>query len=92
MTDSTSASLLIRLADAPGLSDTIAETLTQNFSRDYADLLAKIAHALADKRQGDLLIRARITDIETGRIQAAGQGMYLPVSGKGTASIEIDRH
>ena len=89
VTESTGTSLLLKLVNAPGLSGTIADALTQNFSRDYAKLLTKISGAIADRRQGDLLIRAHITGIRTGRILAAGQGVYLPVAGRGTASIEL---
>lgn len=91
ITDSTGASLLIKLANAPGLSETIADALTQNFSKDYDGLLAKVGHAIAEKRTGGLLVRAKITDIRTGQLRAAGQGVYLPVWGKGTASIELER-
>lgn len=90
VTDSTRASLLIKLANAPGLASTIADSLTQNFERDYDKLLVKITHALAQRRQGDLLIRARIVAVQTGKIRTAGQGVYLPVSGRGTASIILD--
>lgn len=90
ITDSTGSSLLIKLANAPVLSGTIAEALTQNFAKDYDRLLAKIGHALAEKRLGDLVIRATIADLSTGALKATGQGIYLPVSGKGTASISLD--
>ena len=54
ITDSTGSRLLLKLANAPVLADTIAASLTQNFGRDYDDLLGKIGRALADKRIGDL--------------------------------------
>ena len=40
-------------------------------------------------REGDLLIRARIENARTGQIKAAGQGVYLPVWGTGSASISL---
>jgi hypothetical protein len=91
VTDSTGASLLIKLANAPGLSETVASSLTQDFSRDYQNLLGKIGSAISEKRQGDLVIRAHVDRIRTGVITAAGQGVYLPVSGTGTASIALKR-
>lgn len=91
VTDSTGTSLLLKLANAPGLSSTIADALTQNFSKDYDGLLAKVSQAISEKRTGDFMIRAHITDIQTGQLKAAGQGVYLPVSGKGTASIVLER-
>lgn len=90
VTDSTGAGLLIKLANTPGLSGTVADALTQNFSKDYEDLLTKVSDAIAGNREGDLLIRAHITDIRTGEIKTVGQGIYLPVWGKGTASIVLD--
>lgn len=90
VTDSVRTGLLIKLANAPGLSGTIADALTQNFSKDYDKLLGKVANAIEQKRLGDLLIRAHITDVRTGQLQAAGQGVYLPVWGRGTASIVLD--
>jgi hypothetical protein len=91
VTDSIGTGLLIKLANAPGLSDTIADALTQNFAKDYDGLVLKIGRALEQKRLGSLTIRAHITDIRTGQLKAAGQGVYLPVWGQGTASIELVR-
>ena len=91
VTDSVGTGLLIKLANTPALSATIADALTQNFSKDYDGLLGKISHAIEEKRLGDLLIRAHITDVRTGQLKAAGQGLYLPVWGQGTASIMLDR-
>lgn len=90
-TDSTGTDLLLKLANSPALSGIVADALTQNLSKDYADLLGKISRAIAEKREGDLVIRARIDEVETGELKAAGQGLYLPVWGKGTASITLDR-
>ena len=91
ITDSVGTSLLIKLANTPALSATIADALTQDFSRDYQDLLGKIAHAIAEKREGNLVIRARVDRVRTGLISATGQGLYLPVSGEGTASIMVEK-
>ena len=57
----------------------------------YADAiqegLAKIANAIDTKREGDVVIRAQIEEVKTGHLKAAGQGLYLPVWGTGTASV-----
>ena len=90
VTDSVRTGLLIKLANAPGLSSTIADALTQNFSKDYDGLLGKVSQAIEEKQLGGLLIRARITNVRTGQLKAAGQGLYLPVWGRGTASITLD--
>jgi Domain of unknown function (DUF4403) len=90
VTDSTGTSLLLKLANAPGLSTIVADALTQNFTKDYDDLLGKITRAIAERRTGRFVISAHITDVKTGQLEAAGQGIYLPVWGKGTASIVLD--
>jgi hypothetical protein len=88
-TDRTGGNLVIKLANAPGLSNTIAQALTQNFERDYDKLMAKIDRALQQNREGDFIIRAKVEDVRTGSLKAAGSGLYLPVWGTGTASITL---
>lgn len=88
-TDSEGTNLLLKLANTPAFSDTIAEALAQNFSKDYDKLLGKIDRAIEDKRTGDLLIRADILNVRTGSLKAAGNGLYLPVWGTGRASIQF---
>lgn len=90
-TDSTGTNLLLKLANTPAFSDTIAEALAQNFTKDYDKLLGKIDRAIADKREGNLLIRADIQNVRTGSLKAAGNGLYLPVWGTGRASIQVLR-
>jgi hypothetical protein len=89
VTDSTGTSLLLRLANAPVLADTVAEALTQNFAKDYDKLLGKIGRALAEKPVGPFLLRARVDDVRTDPLKAAGQGLYLSVTGKGTAALTL---
>ncbi len=89
VTDSVGGDLLIKLANTPGLSATIADALAQNFSKDYGDLMGKVTRAIDDTRQGDFVIRARIDNVTTGSLKATGMGLYLPVWGKGTASISL---
>lgn len=88
-TDRTGADLLLRFANSPGFSQTVAAALAQNFEHDYLELMDKITRAISDKREGDLVIRARVDEVTTGRLKAAGQGLYLPVWGRGTASITL---
>jgi hypothetical protein len=89
VTDSTGTSLLLRLANAPVLADTVAGALTQNFAKDYDKLMVKIDRALAEKRVGPFLLRARVDDVRTDPLKAAGQGLYLSVTGKGTAELTL---
>lgn len=90
-TDSTGTNLLLKLANTTALSGTIAEALAQNFTKDYNELLGKISRAIDDKREGNVQIQARIDNVRTGSLKAAGNGLYLPVWGTGTAAIRIVR-
>ena len=86
-TDSRGTDLLLRLANTPGFSQTVGTALAQNFEKDYVELMDKITRAIADKREGELIIRAKVDEVRTGRLKAAGNGLYLPVWGQGQASI-----
>lgn len=88
-TDMVGSKLLLGFANGPELSATLAAALGQNFEKDYQELLGKIHRAIAEKRAGKLLIRAEITEAHTGTIRAAGQGLYLPVHGSGTATVKV---
>ncbi len=90
-TDSTGTNLLLKLANTPAISETIAEALAQNFTKDYDKLLGKIDRAISDQRAGNMLIRADIQNVRTGSLKAAGNGLYLPVWGTGRASIQLIR-
>ena len=80
--------LLLRLVNAPGVGDTVAQSLTQNFAGDVGDLLRKIRLAIVDNRQGDFLIHARVDSLQNGTLKAAGEGLYLPVWATGEARVE----
>lgn len=86
-TDGAAGDLLIELGRSRAISDTIAASLTQNFSDDLADLLGKIRKAIANKEAGRFLIRARIDRFRTGALSAYGQGLYLPVDVEGDATV-----
>jgi hypothetical protein len=89
VTDSVRTSLLLKFANAPGISSTVSAALTQNFEKDFAELLGKVGRALDEKRIGDVVVHAHITDVRTGQLKATGQGVYLPVWGRGTATISL---
>lgn len=79
--------LIARLGASPEVTGLIAEALTQNFTKDVAKLRGKIERAIADKQTGDFRIRARLTEMTTGRIAAYGDTLYLPVHAGGSAEI-----
>jgi hypothetical protein len=86
-TNGIAGDLLIELGNHPSIRTLIAGALGQNFTGDLDDLLGKIRRAIAEKRVGDFVIHADLTDVETGRIEAHGQGLYLPVRVGGDARI-----
>lgn len=72
--------LLFALANSADFESTITDALRQNFEGDFAKLLAKIDTAIARRKDGPLSYQVNIETIETGRIRAYGQGLYLPVA------------
>lgn len=87
-TDGIGGDLLVKLVQSPAIAETLAESLTQNFAKDFDKLLGKVRRATAQKQAGDFRIRADIADVRTGELKAAGQGVYLPVWATGTARVE----
>ena len=79
--------MLVKVAEQFSFSETIADALAQDFAKDLHELEGKIRVALAEKREGGLLIRTEIDRFETGRITAYGQGLYMPVRAKGRANL-----
>ncbi|NML93135.1 DUF4403 family protein [Novosphingobium olei] len=88
-TDGVGTELLLKLASLPEVNGVIADALAQDFAKDYDKLIGKIDRAIEQKREGALLIRAQIDEVETGTLIAAGQGLYLPVKASGTAAITL---
>lgn len=86
-TDGVASDLLIDLGNSPGFSALIADALVQNFAHDLDDLLMKVRHAVERRQEGDFTIGSRIETVETGVVQAYGQGLYLPVRATGNAHV-----
>lgn len=86
-TDALSGDLLLALGKNPAVSTLIAQSLTQNFSEDIAELLIKIRRAISERQTGDFLITTDLGAVEIGQIRAFGQGLHLPVRANGTARI-----
>jgi hypothetical protein len=91
-TDGVGGDILLQIANSAALRDSIAESLTQNFTRDFQKLLGKVQRAIVEKRQGDFLIRAEIGRVTTGALRASGQGLYLPVWAEGSARVTYVPH
>lgn len=88
-TDMTGGDLILDLINAPGIADMVADLLSQDFERDYVELLTKVDGAIAEKNEGAIVIRADLKRVRTGQLQAAGKGLYMPVWASGTASITV---
>jgi hypothetical protein len=88
-TDNRGTNLVLQLANGPALWDTIAKAVSQNFTPDYNELVENIDREIEQRREGRLLITARIGELRTGSLTATGQGLYLPVWGNGSAAIKV---
>ena len=86
-TDSATVNLLVRLFNDSSVRDSIAQGLTHDFAPDYDRVLGKAKEAIAAKREGDFLLSAQVDKVETGRLEAVGQGLFLPIRASGKASI-----
>lgn len=88
-TSRVAADLLVAIANSPAVKQGVEEALSQNFANDISKLQFKINKALNDKRVGDFILDARVTDMSYGVVQALGQGAYLPVTVSGTGSLQL---
>jgi len=87
---STPDNLLVAVANNPGFSDAIADALTQNFTHDFDNLQTKIERAIANRQQGNLHIDAQLQSVRNDQLSAYGNGLYMPVTLTGRASVTYD--
>lgn len=88
-TDMTGGDLIINLINAPGVIQYLAASLTQDFERDYAKLLGKVDRAIETEREGAFIVEADLLRTRSGQLQAAGEGLYLPVWAEGSAIVRV---
>jgi hypothetical protein len=89
-TDSRGFDLLVAIANAPQVREIIATELTQDFTKDYDKLMAKIAPKIAALKLGkNFIIKAELDEVITGQVQALGQGLYMPVEARGQAVLML---
>ncbi|WP_227339924.1 DUF4403 family protein [Sphingopyxis sp. P8] len=86
--DGIGGDLLILLGRNEEFAPLIAEALSQNFTRDVAELETKIRRAVDERQKGAFVIRTRIDGFETGTIRAYGNGLYMPVRMTGGATVD----
>lgn len=88
--NATASDLLIKLGNAPAISELIASALTQNLTHDLEDLVTKIRAATRNLKEDNFIISINIEGYEIGSIKAYGNGVQLPARITGTAKINYD--
>ena len=91
-TDSTTVNLLAAVFNDTDVRNSIAEGLRHDFAPDYARVLGKARAAIGGRREGDFLLSADVTRVETGQIGVTGAGLFLPVRASGKATIKYRPH
>jgi hypothetical protein len=87
-TDSDVVDMLVTLFDNPEVRAAVTLALRHDFAPDYAKVLAKAQAAIGERREGDFILSATITEVRNGRIRATGDGLFMPVEAQGEARIE----
>jgi hypothetical protein len=88
--DSTSVNLLLAAAGSPPVLAAIETALTHDFEGDFQKLMAKINKVLAGLPIGDFVASATVEGVRNGKVQAIGQGLFLPVEAYGKATLAHD--
>ncbi|MBW6522446.1 DUF4403 family protein [Sphingomonas sp. RHCKR47] len=86
-TNSPLVDLLAALFADPAVRASVAAGLGHDFAPDYRKLIGKVERAIGERREGDFVLRTRITGVRNGRIAATGAGLFMPVAVTGRASI-----
>lgn len=86
-TNKAAGNLILKVVNAPTISQEIAAALAQNLDKDYNELLGKIDKAISERREGDFTIRAEVDNVRSGSLKPAGQGLFLPVWAEGKTSV-----
>ena len=87
-TNNGAANLAIRLLIEPTMIETLQTAITEDFSKVFARVIAAAQKAIAQRRQGDIIVEAEINDVRSGQIAAIGQGLMLPVRATGRATFQ----
>lgn len=87
-TSNAAVNLAIRLFTEPSMVETVQTALTEDFSKDYDHVIAAAKNAIRQRRQGDVIVSAEIDKVDSGRIEATSEGLFLPVRATGSATIQ----
>lgn len=88
--DQMAANILIQVLSSDMLKGEIAAALTQNFSKDYAEVIDVARRAIADMREGPLRMQATIDEVRHQAVQVTGAGLFMPVQASGSATVTLD--
>lgn len=86
-TDSPTVNLLWQLFSSPEVIEDIRAGLSEDFAKDFNKVLGKAQRAVSERREGDFLFSATISNVTNGLLQVTGQGLFLPVQAQGEAKI-----
>ncbi len=78
---------LITLVETAEMQAALGEAMKQDFSGDLNKLRGKLERALADKQVGELRIQVQLGEMRHGRVLPLGQGLFLPATVTGTATL-----
>lgn len=90
LTDRDSVNLLIRLFQDPEVLAALAQELRHDFAGDYARVLTAARKAIAERRFGQFVMRADPSEVVNGKVLVTGQGLFMPVTVRGTASLSFE--
>jgi hypothetical protein len=88
--DNASFRMLLSVARSRLVRDQIARALSRDFSAERTRALAAAEAALGNRRIGEFVLTATIDEFDNGALQVMGQGIALPVTAAGSATMRLD--
>jgi hypothetical protein len=88
-TDREAINLLLRLFEDPELLAEVAGELRHDFKPDYDRVLGAARKAIAERQFGPVTLRTQLPEVVNGKILAVGQGLFMPVTVHGKASLRF---
>jgi hypothetical protein len=89
-TDRDTVNLLFRIFEDPEVLAEISKGLTHDFAPDYQRVLAAARKAIAARQFGPFVLRAEASEVTNGRVSVTGQGLFMPVTVRGKASLRFE--
>jgi hypothetical protein len=89
-TDRDTVNLLFRIFEDPKVLAEISKGLTHDFAPDYQRVLAAARKAIAARQFGRFVLRAEASEVTNGTVTVTGQGLFMPVTVRGKASLRYE--